>query len=745
MPIRCVLQQQTFGGVLPVLRLDAREGLSETFEADVWFFHESPDVAVEGALWQEALVEAWEDDRRAAGLDDGTFLLHGVVEEAAYLRPHRNGHLYRATLRPTLHGLRWRVRTRIFQDADVPDIVERVLREAGVPADRVARGLSAYPPREYCTQWKESELAFVSRLLEEEGAFYWFEHTDAGHVLHLDDDAAVFPPLDGETSIPVVRAGSDAVDAEYAWAVRARAAFTFDRVTARDWNWETPTQAPEASVAARDGAAPFERYDFPAYAATSGRARVRATRALEAERLRARTVEGSTTSRRLRPGRRFHLHGAAFGLSADGYLAIRTTHAFRHPELDGADGRAEAVWRTDFEAVPGAVPFRPPRVTPRPVVHGVESAVVTSRGAEEVWVDRFGRVKVHFYWDRENPVDDTASCWIRVQQLNTSSTMCLPRVGWEVDVGFLYGDPDRPVVLQKVYNNETMPPYELPAALSRTALQSASSPGGGGTNELRLEDANGGMEFFVHAQRDMATTVGNNRGSDVAVDASVQVGVDADRAVTGDESVTVDGDMSLSVTGLESRETQGSLTVTVGGLDDLQVKSLHTAGVVGDRAETIGGVMSVIAQKVSERFSAAHTRAVGGAQLFTAGDAISTTTAGTYNELVGGARVIAAKGSVSENVGAAKALTAGFASLKSGADLQITSQGARATTAGGPVAIKCGGDFAISGASVQFTCGSLTLDAGGKIKATPASVKLDAAAVDGDAATVEIRGTITLK
>jgi hypothetical protein len=155
--------------------------------------------------------------------------------------------------------------------------------------------------------------------------------------------------------------------------------------------------------------------------------------------------------------------------------------------------------------------------------------------------------------------------------------------------------------------------------------------------------------------------------------------------------------------------------------------------------------MSVIAQKVSERFGAAHSRSVGGVQLLTAGDAISTTTAGTYTELVGGARVIAAKGSVSENVAAAKALTTGFASLKAGTDVQITSQGARATTAGGPVVIQCGGDLAISGASVQFTCGSLTLDAGGKIKATPGSVKLDAGAVDGDAASVDIRGSITLR
>jgi type VI secretion system secreted protein VgrG len=743
MPIRCVLQQQTLGDRLPVVRLDAREGLSELFEVDAWFFHESPDVAVEDVIWQEALVEAWEDDRRAAGLDDGTALFHGVVEEAAYLRPHRNGHLYRVVLRPTVHGLAWRVRSRIFQDADVPDIVERVLREAGVPAERVARGLPAYPPREYCTQWKESELAFVTRLLEEEGCFFWFEHGDGGHVLHLDDDAAVFAPLEGDPSIPVVRNRSDAVDAEYAWGVRARATFTHDRVTARDWNWETPTQTPEASVTARD-AAPSERYDFPGYVATSARAKVRATRALEAERLRARTLTGSTTSRRLRPGRRFHLHGAAFGLSEQGYLMIRAEHRFRHPDLEGQEG-ADAVWTTSFEAIPGAAPFRPPRVTPRPRVHGLESAVVTSRGGEEVWVDRYGRVKVHFYWDREGPVDDTASCWIRVQQLNTAATMALPRVGWEVDVGFLYGDPDRPVVLQKLYNNETMPPYELPASLSRAALQSASSPGGGGTNELRMEDGDGGMELFVHAQRDMATTVNHHRGSTVVVDAMTQVGVDADASVTGDESVTVGGDMSLSVTGLLSRETLGALSVTVGGLDDIKVKSLHTTGVVGDRTETIGGLMSVIAQKVSERFGAAHSRSVGGVQLLTAGDAISTTTAGTYTELVGGARVIAAKGSVSENVAAAKALTTGFASLKAGTDVQITSQGARATTAGGPVVIQCGGDLAISGASVQFTCGSLTLDAGGKIKATPGSVKLDAGAVDGDAASVDIRGSITLR
>src|SRR5690606_3585522 len=159
----------------------------------------------------------------------------------------------------------------------------------------------------------------------------------------------------------------------------------------------------------------------------------------------------------------------------------------RRDDPQAALSRFEAA----FTAIPAEHPYRPPRTLRRPRVHGKESAVVTAPPGEEIHVDDMGRIKVHFYWDREQPVDDTASCWVRTQQQNTTGAMFLPRVGWEVDIGFLHGDPDRPVMLQKMYNDEEKPPYELPGNLVQSSLRTSSSPGGGGTNELRLNDANG--------------------------------------------------------------------------------------------------------------------------------------------------------------------------------------------------------------------------------------------------------------
>ena len=182
---------------------------------------------------------------------------------------------------------------------------------------------------------------------------------------------------------------------------------------------------------------------------------------------------------------------------------------------------------TGLTGVGGTPSLSPEPTVARPRTHGPQTAIVVGPPGEEIHTDEHGRIKVHFHWDRVSPFDDTASCWLRVQQQNTASSQILPRVGWEVEVGFLYGDPDRPLVLQKLYNAETMPPYALPDNLMQSSLQSSSTPGGGGTNEIRLNDGNGGMEFFVHAQKDLWVAAGHNLTEQIAVDESVQVASDS--------------------------------------------------------------------------------------------------------------------------------------------------------------------------------------------------------------------------
>jgi type VI secretion system secreted protein VgrG len=372
--------------------------------------------------------------------------------------------------------------------------------------------------------------------------------------------------------------------------------------------------------------------------------------------------------------------------------------------------------------------------------------VVTTPGGEEIHCDALGRIKVHFYWDREGALDDTASCWVRVQQQNTATSLVIPRVGWEVDVGFEFGDPDRPVVLQKLYNRETLPPYELPASLARSALQSSTSPGGGGTNEIRLDDTAGAMEFFVHAQRNLKVMVGHDHTDTVGVDASAQVGAASTESVAGTESITVGGHQSASVTGSVTLETVGARTVSVGANDETGVTAMYGVKTAGARTESIGGLMNVLAQQVSETFNASHTATIGGAQSINSAKGVAFSIAGGHTELVGAAKVEAARGAKQENIGAAKSLTAGIVRWKTGGDMTVASEGAMAWNIGGPMQIKAGGAVTLSGSSVTLNiAGSAKLLAGAKVQATPASVKIQGGTVGGDGAEIKVSGTVHSK
>lgn len=722
-----------------VVRLVVREGLSVVSDLEVWFLAESPDLDLDAMIWSEAWVHVIDDDAPDARADER---YHGIVEEAEYLDPRGDLHLYRARLRPRLHGLAYRVRTRIFQDQSVPDVVARVLREAGVPDASVVSHLGAYPAREYITQWKESELAFVQRLLEDEGIFFWFDCDDSGHVLHLADSGAVHEPVEGDRAFVCAEKDAHELDREsvtdLAWTIRT----TPESYRSRDWNFFTPSTTLDG-VQALDANSRREHYEFPGGFLTQAAGARKARDRMVAQAVTREELSGLTNSPRVRVGRRFELTDVYPPERAGEYLVWSLERRFHSRQFTRDDNTP--AWEGTFRALPAASEFRPARVTPRPRVHGKESAVVTSQGSEEIHVDALGRIKVHFYWDREGPVDDTASCWVRVQQQNTAGSMVLPRVGWEVDVGFLFGDPDRPVVLQKLYNRETAPPYGLPDNLMQSSWQSSSSPGGGGTNEIRMNDGNGGMEFFVHAQKDLKVMAGNNLSERVGVDARIQVGANNTRNVGGSESIAVDGDQSIGVVGAVRAETVASRSVSIGGNDTVGVSAMYAINTTGARSESIGGLMNVLAQKVAETFNADHSRSVGGALSLNAGRQIADTVAGAKRETIGGARILLVTGSAQESVGAAKALNAGMVRYKTGADMTVAAEGALALNVGGSLTIKCGDAFTLSGSQVRITVGTAKLRAGAKVTATPGSINIQGSSVGGSGAKLKLKGTVKYK
>jgi type VI secretion system secreted protein VgrG len=731
--------QSALGSPREVRALEVHDALSQAFDITLTFLHDDPDLDTEALLWAEAAVELFDAD---GGPPRAAEQYHGVIEEAAWVDQHGDLHLYRLRLRPRLHGLAYRVRTRIFQQQSVRDIVARVLREAGLPTDAVVWHVAPPPPREYVTQWKESEFAFVSRLLEEEGMFYWHAHGPDGHTLHIADSPAVHEAIEGDPAIACASVDAHDGAAEHVRDLVRHARSSAEAFRSRDWNPMFAAGAQEGTQALTPGST-REHHEFPGGFLTQPAGARRARDRMVAAAVPRKELEGLSNSPRLQPGRRFELVDV-LPEHLGGEHLVRAVH--RTYQRGGTGDGVAAVYVARFFAMPAPFEFRPARVTPRPRVHGKESAVVTTPGGEEIHCDALGRIKVHFYWDREGALDDTASCWVRVQQQNTATSLVIPRVGWEVDVGFEFGDPDRPVVLQKLYNRETLPPYELPASLARSALQSSTSPGGGGTNEIRHDDTAGAMEFFVHAQRNLKVMVGHDHTDTVGVDASAQVGAASTESVAGTESITVGGHQSASVTGSVTLETVGARTVSVGANDETGVTAMYGVKTAGARTESIGGLMNVLAQQVSETFNASHTATIGGAQSINSAKGVAFSIAGGHTELVGAAKVEAARGAKQENIGAAKSLTAGIVRWKTGGDMTVASEGAMAWNIGGPLQIKAGGAVTLSGSSVTLNiAGSAKLLAGAKVQATPASVKIQGGTVGGDGAEIKVSGTVHYK
>ncbi|HHH31446.1 MAG TPA: type VI secretion system tip protein VgrG [Polyangiaceae bacterium] len=703
-----------------VTALDAVEALSALFEIRIEVVCGDADLDLQALLDSTCSVHLTSD----AG-DERAF--HGVVDEADFLGSRQSVHLdrlwsYRLVLRPSLFGLTYRVRTRIFQELGAIEIVKDVLAGGGVPAGDTRWDTNADPPaRTYCAQWKESELNFVLRLLEDEGIFFGFDHTEIDHTLWFADDSSVFRAIDGEPVLQVL--GANDLRAEGVWDLSLDTTLVHDAVRARDFFFETP-DAPLTSEAGDQGLR--LNYEYPGGFLTNDEGARRGPIRLDEAWSEQAVLRGNTNSVRMAPGRTFDIAGGAPEAFIDQFTVRRVQHHFRAEVGANHDQSRYGDYQNTIVAAPSDIPFRPPRITPKPVANGLESAVVTGPPGEEIHVDEFGRINVHFYWDRENPVDDTASCWIRVQQLNTQGAMILPRVGWEMHVAFENGDPDRPFAIHKAYNAETMPPYGLPANKTQASLQSSTSPGGGSTNELRLQDSSAGMEWFLHASKDLNVNVANDENETVGIDSSEAVTGTMSTSVGGDEAGSIGADQAVSVAGDYSTEITGAQTVSIGANDDWGITGNLGFGTAGDRTETIGGLMNVLANKISESVGGNLTRSVGAVQAILSATAIAETIGGSKTETVSAAKAIITPGEVSETISGVKNLTSGAVTMKTGGDVSYGAKGAVAVTAAAAIKISAGGDAIFTGHRVQVTAGTASIKGGGNTFKLSGSITIDA-------------------
>ncbi|MEI8394316.1 MAG: type VI secretion system tip protein TssI/VgrG [Rhodospirillaceae bacterium] len=537
-----------------------REAISTLFDYEFTVLSRRDDLKPEELVGKRmtATLRTDNDERR---------YFNGVIQRLiggpAVAREFRQ---YRLEVVPWLWFLTRTSDCRIFQNKTVPEIVKEIFSDLGFDAYETGGLSGKYSQREYCVQYRETDFAFVSRLLEEEGIFYFFTHDNGKHTLVLADRQAVFRACP-ESKIKY--SAADILEHHISsWEHRYQ--FHTGAWAHGEYNFETPrldltTQA--RTMVKLPGVENFELYDYPGIYRKKPEGEALSKIRIEEQEAVYDTVQADSDCRTLYAGGKFTLSKHDCPSEANkAYAIIALEHdAAAATYLSGAGG--SSYYRNHFTCIPATAPFRPARITPQPLVHGSQTAMVVGPSGEEIHTDKYGRVKVQFHWDRRGKYDDKSSCWIRTSQSWAGrqwGAQVLPRVGMEVIVDFLEGNPDRPLVTGFVNNADTMPPYTLPSEKTKSAFKTRSTPGGGGFNEVRFEDKKGKEQVFIHAERDIDVRVKANRREWVGANRHLiikknrldQVEGDTHSTIKGDHNQKIGGALSLKV-GMEVHEDVG--------------------------------------------------------------------------------------------------------------------------------------------------------------------------------------------
>ncbi|CAN5783450.1 type VI secretion system spike protein VgrG1b [soil metagenome] len=557
--------------------MTATEGISQLYSIEAELVH---------AEEEEGYVPTTVGNQQILGkgvsisveLSDGTSrLFHGIVQQFAQGTRHVRFSFYKAVIVPQVWLLTQTRQSRIFQQMSVPDILRKVLTGFNVKFELQG----TFEPRNYCVQYRESDWDFASRLMEEEGIFYFFEHSESAHQMIVANDPQSHPDCPGKSDIPYFHKveGEDLVTAVHHWSLNST--YQTGKVTHWDHNFQLPgnkldTQQPSRFNIADNSK--LEVYDYPGgYARkydgidksggeSSGDLqkvfsdKTKSSQiAMEALDVRHETGWGVGDCPAITAGYRFTMSNHPNNEQNGQYVITSANHNAVQSPSYVSDVSSSEPYQNNFTAIrhgSGSPTFRPYRETAKPIVHGSQTATVVGPGGEEIFTDKFGRVKVQFHWDRLGGNDAESSCWIRVAQSwagNKWGMMFIPRIGMEVIVHFLDGDPDQPIITGCVYNPEMMPPYTLPDEKTKSTMKSNSSKGGGGFNEFRIEDKKGSEQIFIHAEKDKDIRVKN--------DCKEWIGNDRHMIIKNDQLEKVDKDVHLTVGGNVNQKIGDTLSI----------------------------------------------------------------------------------------------------------------------------------------------------------------------------------------
>jgi type VI secretion system secreted protein VgrG len=472
---------------------------------------------------------------------------------------------YRAEVVPWFWLLTQTTDCRIFQNKTVPQIIQGIFNEAEFPDFDVHQLQGSYQPREYTVQYRETDFAFISRLLEDEGICYFFKHENGKHTLVLGDSDSSYKTCPGFETVKFSAATNNQTLPPDVFEWRAVQQFRPGRFAHHDYNFKTPSTKLGKSVS---GTNDFEVFDYPGGYLQEQEGESLAQKRMEEIEATRVAAQGASGCRAFEAGSKFSLDKHFRNDQNRQYLIT----ALKHKASQGGDYRAGGsvpplLYENRFECIPADTPFRPARVTPRPVIPGAQTAVVVGQSGEEILTDDYGRVKVQFHWDRYSKADETSSCFIRVAQSSAGKSwgaFSLPRVGQEVVVTFLNGDPDFPLVTGSVYNAEQTTPYKLPGEQTKTVIKTSTSKGGDGFNELRFEDAQGSEQVFLHAERNQDIRVKKDQFTHIGGESHETIASSHYAQIGGDQHLTLKGDLNQSVQGTYSLKTSQDLQAKLG-------------------------------------------------------------------------------------------------------------------------------------------------------------------------------------
>lgn len=546
--------------VLLLERISGEEGISSSYEFELEMISLNASIDPTAIVRKPAVVTIL-----AQG--GAPRYIHGMIRRFTQLGRLDGISGYRATLVPWTWMLTLWSDCKIFQQKSVPDIVEAVFQKRGFTGYRLSL-MGTYSPRDYCVQYRETDFNFVSRLLEEEGIYYYFEHAQSAHTMVLVDKPPSLSFCPTQAAAGMAAKGSMSLEADVVTDIKFEYRAATDVVTMRDYNFETPSQTLEANST---GTYTEEVYDYPGRYLTQDDGETYANVRLEEQETPYLYVTGESNCRAFVSGYKITLQNHFRRDLNQDYLLVRVSHDMRTSSYRaGEQGRYD--YGNRFEMIPFSTPFRPPRTAARGHVRGTQTAIVVGPSGEEIYTDQYGRVKVQFYWDRVGGFDENSSCWIRVSQELAGKnwgSIHLPRIGQEVIVDFLEGDPDRPIVTGRVYNATQMPPYTLPDNMTQSGIITRSTKGGGAANynQIRFEDLKGSEVLLVHAEKDLTTevendetrTVGHSRSTTITQDETlvIQKGNRTETLQQGNDTLT------LNVGNLAATLDQGNDTLTL--------------------------------------------------------------------------------------------------------------------------------------------------------------------------------------